>query len=85
MRLFSQRNAGRRLRPFIRDCHGIVGTVRHDKRHIITSYEQALFGIDKLSIARSETPVVTHTEQTPLPGLTVSTGSSRTDERNTAK
>ena len=38
----------------------IVADVRLDKRRAMTAAEQALFGIDKLNISRSEIPAVTH-------------------------
>src|ERR1700742_4048590 len=38
----------------------IVADVRNDKRRSMTAGEQALFGIDKLNISRSEIPAVTH-------------------------
>jgi carbamoyltransferase len=38
----------------------IVADVRQDKRRAMTAAEQALFGIDKLNISRSEIPAVTH-------------------------
>lgn len=38
----------------------IVADVRPDKRRTMTAAEQALFGIDKLNISRSEIPAVTH-------------------------
>jgi carbamoyltransferase len=38
----------------------IVADVRADKRRRMTAAEQALFGIDKLNISRSEIPAVTH-------------------------
>jgi carbamoyltransferase len=38
----------------------IVADVRKDKRRTMTEAEQALFGIDKLNISRSEIPAVTH-------------------------
>ncbi|MBR1123865.1 carbamoyltransferase [Bradyrhizobium lablabi] len=40
----------------------IVADVRGDKRRQMTTEEQALFGIDKLNIARSEIPAVTHVD-----------------------
>ena len=40
----------------------IVADVRKDKRRVMTADEQALFGIDKLNIARSEIPAVTHVD-----------------------
>jgi carbamoyltransferase len=40
----------------------IVADVRGDKRRQMTAEEQALFGIDKLNIARSEIPAVTHVD-----------------------
>jgi carbamoyltransferase len=38
----------------------IVADVSKDKRRAMTEAEQALFGIDKLNISRSEIPAVTH-------------------------
>jgi carbamoyltransferase len=38
----------------------IVADVRKDKRRMMTPEEEALFGIDKLNIVRSEIPAVTH-------------------------
>ena len=38
----------------------LVADVRKDKRRAMTEAEQALFGIDKLNISRSEIPAVTH-------------------------
>jgi carbamoyltransferase len=40
----------------------IVADVRPDKRRQMTAEEQALFGIDKLNVARSEIPAVTHVD-----------------------
>src|SRR5207248_11547380 len=40
----------------------IVADVRKDRRRTMTANEQALFGIDKLNIARSEIPAVTHVD-----------------------
>ena len=40
----------------------IVADVRQDKRRHMTPDEQALFGIDKLNVARSEIPAVTHVD-----------------------
>jgi len=40
----------------------IVADVRADKRRAMTAQEQALFGIDKLNIARSQIPAVTHVD-----------------------
>jgi carbamoyltransferase len=40
----------------------IVADVRGDKRRQMTAEEQALFGIDKLNVARSEIPAVTHVD-----------------------
>ncbi|MEK7748156.1 MAG: carbamoyltransferase [Nitrospirota bacterium] len=40
----------------------IVSHVREDKRHAMSEAEQALFGIDKLNLARSEIPAVTHVD-----------------------
>jgi len=38
----------------------IVADVSKDKRRAMTAAEQALFGIDKLNVSRSEIPAVTH-------------------------
>jgi len=38
----------------------IVADVRNDKRRAMSAEEQALFGIDKLNVSRSEIPAVTH-------------------------
>lgn len=38
----------------------IVADVRKDRRRVMTPEEEALFGIDKLNIVRSEIPAVTH-------------------------
>ncbi len=40
----------------------LVADVRHDKRRQMTAAEQALFGIDKLNVPRSEIPAVTHVD-----------------------
>ena len=40
----------------------IVADVREDKRRLMTPEEQALFGIDKLNVSRSEIPAVTHVD-----------------------
>jgi carbamoyltransferase len=40
----------------------IVADVRQDKRRVMSEAEQALFGIDKLNISRSEIPAVTHVD-----------------------
>ena len=40
----------------------LVADVRKDRRRTMTPDEQALFGIDKLNIARSEIPAVTHVD-----------------------
>jgi carbamoyltransferase len=40
----------------------IVADVREDKRRAMSAEQQALFGIDKLNIARSEIPAVTHVD-----------------------
>jgi len=40
----------------------IVADVREDKRRAMTEREQALFGIDKLNVARSTIPAVTHVD-----------------------
>jgi carbamoyltransferase len=40
----------------------IVADVRKDRRRAMTTEELALFGIDKLNIARSEIPAVTHVD-----------------------
>jgi len=38
----------------------IVAVVRQDKRRAMSADEQALFGIDKLNVSRSQIPAVTH-------------------------
>jgi carbamoyltransferase len=40
----------------------IVADVRQDKHRAMSSGEQALFGIDKLNVSRSEIPAVTHVD-----------------------
>jgi carbamoyltransferase len=40
----------------------IVADVRADRRRAMSTQEQALFGIDKLNVARSEIPAVTHVD-----------------------
>jgi carbamoyltransferase len=40
----------------------IVADVRGDRRRTMTPEEQALFGIDKLNVVRSEIPAVTHVD-----------------------
>jgi carbamoyltransferase len=40
----------------------LVAEVAHDKRRAMTHAEQALFGIDKLNVPRSEIPAVTHVD-----------------------
>ncbi|MFH1189812.1 MAG: carbamoyltransferase [Candidatus Omnitrophota bacterium] len=40
----------------------VVAPVREAKRRAMTAREEALFGIDKLNIARSEIPAVTHVD-----------------------
>jgi carbamoyltransferase len=40
----------------------VVADVREDKRRQMTTAEQALFGIDKLNVSRSEIPAVTHVD-----------------------
>jgi carbamoyltransferase len=40
----------------------IVADVRDDKRRSMSAEEQALFGIDKLNVSRSEIPAVTHVD-----------------------
>jgi carbamoyltransferase len=40
----------------------IVADVRKDRRRTMTPKEEALFGIDKLNVARSEIPAVTHVD-----------------------
>ncbi len=42
----------------------IVAEVRQDKRHQMTKAEQALFGIEKLNVSRSQIPAVTHVDYT---------------------
>src|SRR6202035_2872625 len=38
----------------------VVADVRQDKRRQMTAAEQAVVGIDKLNVARSDIPAVTH-------------------------
>jgi carbamoyltransferase len=40
----------------------IVAEVRKDRRRTMSAEEQALFGIDKLNITRSDIPAVTHVD-----------------------
>ena len=40
----------------------VVADVKEDKRRHMTANEQALFGIDKLNVSRSEIPAVTHVD-----------------------
>jgi len=40
----------------------VVADVREDRRRHMTAEEQALFGIDKLNVPRSEIPAVTHVD-----------------------
>jgi carbamoyltransferase len=40
----------------------IVANVKDEKRRAMTADEEALFGIDKLNVARSEIPAVTHVD-----------------------
>jgi carbamoyltransferase len=40
----------------------IVADVRRDRRRAMSPEEQALFGIDKLNVARSKVPAVTHVD-----------------------
>jgi carbamoyltransferase len=40
----------------------LVADVKREKHRQMTSAEQALFGIDKLNVARSEIPAVTHVD-----------------------
>ena len=40
----------------------VVADVREGKRRHMTADEQALFGIDKLNVPRSEIPAVTHVD-----------------------
>jgi carbamoyltransferase len=40
----------------------IVADVRKERRRTMSAEEQALFGIDKLNIARSDIPAVTHVD-----------------------
>ena len=40
----------------------IVADVREGRRRTMTEHERALFGIDKLNVARSEIPAVTHVD-----------------------
>jgi carbamoyltransferase len=51
---------------FDMDCDSpymlLVADVRQDRRRSMSADEQALFGIDKLNVARSEIPAVTHVD-----------------------
>ncbi len=40
----------------------LVADVRRERRRTMTDEERALFGIDKLNVARSEIPAVTHVD-----------------------
>jgi carbamoyltransferase len=40
----------------------VVADVRDDKRRAMSAEQQALFGIDKLNVSRSEIPAVTHVD-----------------------
>src|SRR5204862_2186233 len=40
----------------------LVADVKHERRRRMTNEEEALFGIDKLNVARSEIPAVTHVD-----------------------
>ena len=40
----------------------LVAPVRESKRRAMTEREESLFGIDKLNVARSEIPAVTHVD-----------------------
>jgi carbamoyltransferase len=40
----------------------LVADVRESRRKAMSDAEQALFGIDKLNVARSEVPAVTHVD-----------------------
>ena len=40
----------------------LVADVKQDRRREMTAEEQALFGIDKLNVARSDIPAVTHVD-----------------------
>jgi carbamoyltransferase len=40
----------------------LVADVRNERRRAMTAAEQALFGIDKLNVARSDIPAVTHVD-----------------------
>ena len=40
----------------------LVADVRPEHRRAMTSQEQALFGIDKLNVKRSDIPAVTHVD-----------------------
>jgi carbamoyltransferase len=40
----------------------LVSPVREDRRRAMTTAEQALFGIDKLNVPRSDVPAVTHVD-----------------------
>ena len=40
----------------------LVADVQNDKRVALTEEEEALFGIDKLSVPRSSVPAITHVD-----------------------
>ena len=40
----------------------LVADIKHERRRRMTNEEEALFGIDKLNVARSEIPAVTHVD-----------------------
>ena len=40
----------------------LVAAIAKNKRRLMTTHEQELFGIDKLNVARSEIPAVTHVD-----------------------
>jgi carbamoyltransferase len=55
----------------------IVADVKRDRRRAMSAEEQALFGIDKLNVARSEIPAVTHVDYS----ARIQTVSSETNPR----
>ncbi|MBT5558291.1 MAG: hypothetical protein HOJ88_00230, partial [Proteobacteria bacterium] len=40
----------------------MVAPIQHDKRLELNEHDQSLFGIDKLNVARSQLPAVTHVD-----------------------
>ena len=65
----------------------LVADVRADKRRVMSAEERALFGIDKLNVARSEIPAVTHVDYSAriqtvnAEPIRASTGCSRASRR----